>query len=177
MSAPLLSSVHNVEENTEHVPTNDRGTFWRRHFSSIKSFYDFFDINRISFSTSFETISHRWSSNLVYYSENYLMITLFLGVFAISSRVVLIFVFLWVTLGMYIISKLEEPIRLICCSISPPTICSMHGIFSLLLLIITGATKTIMWVTGAAGLFIFCHASIMEPRADEDEDYIDDVVV
>ncbi|CAO3660843.1 unnamed protein product [Rhizopus stolonifer] len=77
MSAPLLSSVDDVEENTEHVPTNDRGT----------------------------TISHCWSFNLVYYSENYLMIILFLSVFAISSHPVLIFVFLWVTLGMYIISN------------------------------------------------------------------------
>ncbi|KAG1076256.1 hypothetical protein G6F42_025536 [Rhizopus arrhizus] len=88
MSTPLLSSntAQTLGAAASNMASEARFSFLQRfreqRLANIRPLGDFFDKNRISFTTNFHTISQRWNYNLQYFSANYLVIILLLGVYA-----------------------------------------------------------------------------------------------
>ncbi|KAI9357082.1 PRA1 family protein-domain-containing protein [Pilaira anomala] len=174
MSTPLLSSntAQTLGAAAASMTNDARFSFLQRfreqRLSNLRPLGDFFDKNRISFTSSFHTISQRWNYNLQYFSANYLLIILALGIYAIITSWWLVFTILFVFGGFYMISRLDGPLTVGGTALSPSTLYTSYAAISLFLLIFSGATGVIFWIIGAAALVILGHAAILEPGIEGD---------
>ncbi|GAA5807171.1 hypothetical protein MFLAVUS_000525 [Mucor flavus] len=174
MSTPLLSSntAQTLGAAAASMTSDARFSFLQRfreqRLSNLRPLGDFFDKNRISFTSSFHTISQRWNYNLQYFSANYLLIILALGIYAIITSWWLVFTILFVFGGFYMISRLDGPLTIAGTALSPSTLYTSYAAVSLFLLIFSGATGAIFWIIGAAALVILGHAAILEPGLEGD---------
>ncbi|KAI9487351.1 MAG: PRA1 family protein-domain-containing protein [Benjaminiella poitrasii] len=169
MSTPLLPSdtAQTLGAAATNIANEARFSFLRKfreqRLSNIRPFGDFFDKNRISFTTSFHTISQRWNYNLQYFSANYLLIILALSIYAIITSWWLLFTIAFVFGGFYLISRLDGPLTIGGTALSPSTLYASYAGISLILLLFSGATGAIFWIIGAAAIIILGHAAILEP--------------
>ncbi|KAI8070594.1 PRA1 family protein-domain-containing protein [Gilbertella persicaria] len=174
MSTPLLSS--NTAEalgNAASSMANDAGRsfiqrFREQRLANLRPLSDFFDKNRISFTTNFSTITKRWNYNLQYFSANYLLIVLALSIYAIITSWWLVFTIAFVFGGFYFISRLNGPLEIAGNSIPTSTLYASYGIGSIVLLLFSGATGVIFWIIGAAAMIILGHAAVLEEGLEGD---------
>ncbi|KAI7898116.1 PRA1 family protein-domain-containing protein [Cokeromyces recurvatus] len=169
MSVPLLASdtAQALGSAAANITNDARFSFLQRfreqRLANIRPLGDFFDKNRISFTTNFHTISQRWNYNLQYFSANYLLIVLALSIYAILTSWWLLFTIAFVFGGFYLISRLDGPLVIGGTALSSSTLYTSYAVISLILLLFSGATGTIFWIIGAAAIIILAHAAILEP--------------
>ncbi|CAO3691305.1 unnamed protein product [Rhizopus stolonifer] len=169
MSTPLLSSdtVNTLGAAAATMSSDERFSFLQKfreeRLSNLRPLGNFFDKNRISFTSSFHTISQRWNYNLQYFSANYFVIVLVLGIYAVVTSWWLIFTIAFLCGGFYMISQMQGPLTIGGSVLSPSTLYAAYCGISLILLLFSGATGVIFWIIGAAALVILGHAAILEP--------------
>ncbi|KAI8367599.1 PRA1 family protein-domain-containing protein [Radiomyces spectabilis] len=174
MSEPLLSSTaaQHLGTAANAIGNDPRLSFLKRfreeRLSNLRGLGDFFDKNRISFTTSFSTISQRWNYNLQYFSANYLLIVLGLSIYAILTSWWLLFSIAFIVGGFYLISRLDGPLTIGGNSISPSTLYASYAGASLILLLFSGATGVVFWIIGAGAIIILGHAAILEPSLESE---------
>ncbi|KAG2202330.1 hypothetical protein INT46_010334 [Mucor plumbeus] len=174
MSTPLLSSntAQTLGAAATSMASDARFSFLQKfreqRLANIRPLGDFFDKNRISFTTNFHTISQRWNYNLQYFSANYLVIILLLGIYAIITSWWLVFTIAFLFGGFFLISRLDGPLTIGGAALSPSTLYASYAGISLLLLLFSGATGAIFWIIGAAAIIILGHAAILEPGLEGD---------
>ncbi|KAI8993695.1 PRA1 family protein-domain-containing protein [Pilobolus umbonatus] len=174
MTTPLLSSntAQTLGAAAASLTNDARFSFIRKfreeRLTNLRPLGDFFDKNRLSFTTNFHAITQRWNYNLQYFSANYLLIVLALSIYAVITNWWLVFTVLFIFGGFYIISRLDGPITIAGNVLSPSTLYSSYGVISFVLLLFSGATGVIFWIIGAAALIILGHAAILEPGIEGD---------
>ncbi|KAI9269120.1 PRA1 family protein-domain-containing protein [Phascolomyces articulosus] len=137
--------------------------FRQEKLSNLRPLSDFFDKNRISFTTSFGEISKRWNYNLQYFGANYLLIVLGLAIYAVITNWWLLFTIAFIFGGFYVISRLNGPLTIGGSTISPSSLYAGYAGASLILLLFSGATGAIFWIIGAAAIVVLGHAALLEP--------------
>ncbi|KAL0090329.1 PRA1 family protein-domain-containing protein [Phycomyces blakesleeanus] len=136
--------------------------------ANLRPLGDFFDKNRISFTSSFQTISQRWNYNLQYFSANYFVIILGLAIYAIITNWLLLFTIGFIFGGFYLISRMNGPVTIAGNTISASSLYAFYAGASFLLLLFSGATGAIFWIIGAAAMIVLGHAAILEPGIEGD---------
>ncbi|KAI9273561.1 PRA1 family protein-domain-containing protein [Sporodiniella umbellata] len=174
MSAPLLShdTINTIGSAAANLGSDERLSFLQKfrteRLSNLRPLSDFFDRNRFSFTTSFHTISQRWNYNLQYFSANYFLIILVLGIYAVITSWWLIFTILFLCGGFYMISRLQGPLTIGGTALSPSTLYGLYCGISLILVLFSGATGVLFWIIGSAALVILGHAAFLEPGIEDD---------
>ncbi|CEG64577.1 hypothetical protein G6F70_001644 [Rhizopus microsporus] len=169
MSTPLLSNetAQTIGAAATSIANDARFSFLQKfreeRLSNLRPLGDFFDKNRMSFTTSFHTISQRWNYNLQYFSANYLLIVLALSIYAIITSWWLLFTIGFIAGGFYVISRLDGPVTIGNTVLSPSSLYGIYAGASIILLLFSGATGAIFWIIGAAAILILGHAAIIEP--------------
>ncbi|KAI8982375.1 PRA1 family protein-domain-containing protein [Mycotypha africana] len=169
MATPLLSSntAQTLGAAASNIANEARFSFLQKfregRLANIRPLGDFFDRHRFSFTTNFHTISQRWNYNLQYFSANYFLIILALGIYAIITSWWLIFTIVFLFGGFYLISRLNGPLTIFGSTLSPSSLYACYAGISLLLLLFSGATGAIFWIIGAAAIIILGHAALLEP--------------
>ncbi|ORX44410.1 hypothetical protein DM01DRAFT_1312417 [Hesseltinella vesiculosa] len=148
--------------------SDSRFSFLRKlkedRFSNLRPLSDFFDKNRICFSSSLPTITKRWNYNLSYFSANYIIILLLLSVYAIITNWWLLFTVAFLVGGFYLISRIDGPSADFAGKSIP--VSTLYGCYiggSFILLLFSGATGAVFWVLGAGAMLILGHAAVIEP--------------
>ncbi|CAO3648545.1 unnamed protein product [Cunninghamella blakesleeana] len=134
--------------------------------SNLRSLGNFFDKNRIQFTSSFPTITRRWNHNLSYFSGNYLLIIIALSIYAIITNWWLLFTVAFLVGGFYLITRYEGPFEILGTTVNTSSLYTCYVAGSLLLLLFSGATGAVFWVIGAGALLILTHAAIIEPSIE-----------
>ncbi|KAI7872489.1 PRA1 family protein-domain-containing protein [Spinellus fusiger] len=136
--------------------------------ANLRPLGDFFDKDRISFNTSFQTISQRWNYNLQYFSANYFLIILVLGIYAVITNWLLLFTIVFIFGGFFLISRANGSLTIAGNTFSTSSLYTGYAVVSFLLLLFSGATGAIFWIIGAAALIILGHAALLEPSIEGD---------
>ncbi|KAI8099246.1 PRA1 family protein-domain-containing protein [Halteromyces radiatus] len=178
MSKPLLSTqtAQQLGESISAIGNADndeRFSFLRKfredRLSNVRPVTDFFDKNRINFTSSFPTITKRWNYNLNYFSANYMLIMVALSIYAIITNWWLLFTVAFIIGGFYLISRISGPgLEIGGNTIPSSTLYATYAGGSFLLLLFSGATGAVFWVLGAGALLILGHAAIIEPGIEGD---------
>ncbi|KAI9319167.1 PRA1 family protein-domain-containing protein [Dichotomocladium elegans] len=130
---------------------------------NLRPLTEFFDKDRIRFTTSFGEISRRWNYNLQYFAVNYLLIVIGLSIYAVITNWWLLFTIVFIFGGFYLISRLDGPLTLGNTSFSPSSLYGAYCGASLILLLFSGATGAVFWIIGAAAIVVLGHAALLEP--------------
>ncbi|KAI8330244.1 PRA1 family protein-domain-containing protein [Chlamydoabsidia padenii] len=178
MSTPLLSSQTAQQLGTSinaigGEDFQERFSFFRKlredRFSNLRPINDFFDKNRIKFTSSFPEITKRWNFNLTYFSANYLLIMLALSIYAVITNWWLLFTVAFIIGGFYLVSRANGPgVTIAGMTIPSSTLYTTYAGGSIALLLFSGATGAVFWVLGAGALVILGHAAIIEPSIEGD---------
>ncbi|KAI9313253.1 PRA1 family protein-domain-containing protein [Dichotomocladium elegans] len=168
-SEPLLSNI--AAQQIGNALASEAGSrlgflkkLRQEKLSNLRPLSDFFDKNRISFTTSFSEITKRWNYNLQYFGANYLLIVLGLSIYAVVTNWWLLFTIAFIFGGFYFISRRGEgPLTIGGTAVSSSTLYGAYCGGSLILLLFSGATGTIFWIIGAAALVVLGHAALLEP--------------
>ncbi|ORZ04253.1 PRA1 family protein-domain-containing protein [Absidia repens] len=178
MSKPLLASqtAQQIGESISAIGNADndeRFSFFRKlkedRFANVRPISDFFDKNRIHFTSSFPEISKRWNYNLKYFSANYMLIMLALSIYAVITNWWLLFTVAFIIGGFYLVSRTTGPgLTVGGMTVPSSTLYATYAGGSFVLLLFSGATGAVFWVLGAGALVILGHAAIIEPSIEGD---------
>ncbi|KAG0172040.1 hypothetical protein DFQ30_011329 [Apophysomyces sp. BC1015] len=174
MTEPLLSrnTAQQLGSAANAISNDPRFSFFHKlreeRLSNLRSLGDFFDKDRIKFTTSFHTISQRWNYNLQYFSANYLLIILGLAIYCVITNWFLLFSVMFIVGGFYLISRLDGPLTIGGTALSPSSLYASYAAASIILLLFSGATGVIFWIIGAAALIVLGHAALLEPGLEGD---------
>ncbi|KAI2024531.1 Prenylated Rab acceptor 1, partial [Ophidiomyces ophidiicola] len=76
-------------------------------FANLRPISEFFDVKRLSKPANFGEMQSRLNYNLSYFSSNYIVIFIMLGIYSLLSNLLLLFVIILIIGGTYGIGKLE----------------------------------------------------------------------
>lgn len=132
-------------------------------FSNIRPPQEFFDIKRLSKPSNFGELQSRVSYNVKYYQTNYAIIVSMLSIYSLLTNLLLLFVIVFVVIGMFGINKLQGsdlelgPLRL--------TVSQLYTgllIVALPLGFLASPISTVLWLIGASSVSVLSHASFLE---------------
>ncbi|KAG0170350.1 hypothetical protein DFQ28_010775 [Apophysomyces sp. BC1034] len=152
MTEPLLSrnTAQQLGSAANAISNDPRFSFFHKlreeRLSNLRSLGDFFDKDRIKFTTSFHTISQRWN----------------------ITNWFLLFSVMFIVGGFYLISRLDGPLTIGGTALSPSSLYASYAAASIILLLFSGATGVIFWIIGAAALIVLGHAALLEPGLEGD---------
>lgn len=132
-------------------------------FSNIKSLNDFFDFKRLSKPQGWGDAQSRINFNIGYFSTNYAIVFALLSVYSLLTNLLLLFVIIFVVLGVAGISFLGgQDLDLRFTTISSSSLYTALFIVAVPLGIFASPLSTILWLIGASGVTILGHASLMD---------------
>jgi hypothetical protein len=132
-------------------------------FANLRPISEFLDLKRLSKPANFGEVQSRVNYNLSYFSSNYAVVFVMLGIYSLLTNPMLLFVILLVTGGLYGIGKLEG--RDLDIGVFRATSSQLYTgllVVAVPLGIWASPFATGLWLIGATGLTVFGHASLME---------------
>ncbi|KAJ6500134.1 prenylated rab acceptor PRA1 [Mycena vitilis] len=142
-------------------------SFREARLSALRSPVEFFDIQRISRPADMNTATSRISYNTRYFSGNYGIIVLLLGIYALLSNLWLFFALVFLVGGFTLINKFApEPTE--DSRITQKNMYITLFCIGIPLLIFSGPFGTLFWLVGASGLVIIGHAIMIEPGVESE---------
>ncbi|KAJ7680567.1 prenylated rab acceptor PRA1 [Mycena polygramma] len=144
-------------------------SFREARLSAFRSPVEFFDIQRISRPADMNTATSRISYNTRYFSGNYGIIVLILGIYALLSNQWLFFTLIFLVGGFALINKFaSEPRQLGDWEINQKNLYITLFCIGIPLLIFSGPFGTLFWLVGASGIIILGHAIMIEPGVESE---------
>ncbi len=137
-------------------------------FSNLRPISEFFDFKRLSKPNDFSEMQSRVNYNLGHFSSNYSIVFVLLSVYSLITNTTLLFDVIFVTVGMWVIGKLNGqdleigPNRFT----TSQLYMGLYGI-AIVLAFFANILFTLMWLIGASGLVIIGHAAFMDKPIDE----------
>lgn len=132
-------------------------------FANLKPVSEFFDLKRISKPSSIGDLQSRINYNLGYFSSNYTVVALMLIVYSLLTNLTLLFDIIFVGAGLYGIKKLNgRDLELGFARASTSQLYTGLVVVGVPLFFWAGPMGTALWLVGATGVTIFCHASFMD---------------
>ncbi|MCJ1253109.1 hypothetical protein MMC24_000916 [Lignoscripta atroalba] len=158
-----LTSRLNLNGFTESVRSQSIGT----RFANLKPISEFLDFKRLSKPSGFGEVQSRVNYNLAYFSSNYAVVALMLGIYSLLTNLTLLFDIVFVAAGLFGIKKLNG--RDLELGFTRATTSQLYtGIFVIAvpLFIWASPIATALWLVGATGVSILGHASFMDKPID-----------
>ncbi|KAK9460403.1 prenylated rab acceptor PRA1 [Lipomyces oligophaga] len=135
----------------------------RTKVGTIRPVSDFFDFKRVSKPANMGVVQQRVTFNLTYYSANYLIVFGMLSVYSLLSNLLLLFVLIFVTFGLYGINYLKgQDLNLGFTKLTTSQLYVGLLVVAVPLGFIASPFSTILWLLGASCVTIIGHASLMD---------------
>jgi len=132
-------------------------------FSNLRSLSEFFDFKRISKPANFAEAQSRMNYNLSYFSSNYAVIFVILGIYSLLSNRMLLFVTILVVGGMWGIGRLNgQDLDVGFFRASPSQLYTGLLIVAVPLTLLARPITAIFWLIGASAVTILGHATFMD---------------
>ncbi|KAF1824351.1 prenylated rab acceptor 1 [Dissoconium aciculare CBS 342.82] len=134
-----------------------------QRFAGLKPVTEFFDVKRISKPKDFGEIQSRVNYNLSYFSSNYAAVIAMLGIWGLLTNLTLLFVLVFVVVGVFAIGKLEG--RDLDVGFARATTTQLWTglvVIAVPVFFWSGPFGYVLWLTGASAVTILGHASLME---------------
>jgi hypothetical protein len=136
-------------------------------FANLKPIAEFFDFKRLSKPANFSEVQSRVNYNLSYFSSNYFVVSLMLGVYSLITNFWLLFDIIFVGAGMFAIKKLNgRDLELGFARLTTSQLYTGILIIGVPVFFFASPLATVLWLVGANGVAILGHASFMDKPID-----------
>ena len=160
----VLTSRLNISERFANMRNASLGT----RFSNMRPLTEFFDLKRVNKPANFAEMQSRVNYNLGHYSSNYAVIFVMLCLYALFSNAWLFFDIVFVTLGMYLIGKLDgHDFEFGQHRFTTMQLYTGMYVIAIPIAFFSGVFGTMMWLIGASGVVIIGHAALLDKPIDE----------
>ncbi|CRG87942.1 Prenylated Rab acceptor 1 [Talaromyces islandicus] len=132
-----------------------RSTSMSSRFASLKPVSEFLDIKRLSKPADFGEVQSRVNYNLSYFSSNYALVFVMLSIYSLLTNPVLLFVIIFVTVGLYGIGRLEG--RDLDIGVARATTSQLYTgmlVIAVPLGLYASPITTVLWLIGATGVTV-----------------------
>ncbi|KAK9474407.1 putative prenylated rab [Dipodascopsis tothii] len=161
MSGPIRFQNVQVANFVERFKTDS--SLLQARVGTIRPLNEFFDLKRVSKPRNMGEVQRRVTYNLAYFSANYVLIFAMLLVYALVTNLLLLFVLVFVTGGLYGISLLRgNDLDLGFTRLTTSQLYVGLLVIGVPLGIIASPFSTILWLLGAACVTIVGHASLLD---------------
>ncbi|KAJ9198802.1 hypothetical protein DTO166G4_6203 [Paecilomyces variotii] len=132
-------------------------------FANLKPISEFLDLKRLSKPANFGEVQSRVNYNLSYFSSNYAAVFLMLSIYSLLTNLMLLFVIILVTGGLYGIGKLGgRDLDLGFARFTTSQLYTGLLVVAVPMGILGSPFTTVLWLIGATGVTVFGHASLMD---------------
>ena len=161
ISIPLdaLASRFNLNGLSENMRSSSVTT----RFANLKPISEFFDFKRLSKPANFGDFQTRVNYNLGYFSSNYFVMGLMLGVYSLLTNLYLLFDIAFIGAGMWIIRRLKgQDLDLGFARLTTSQLYTGMFIIGVPLTFFASPLGTALWLVGAIGVSTLGHAAFMD---------------
>jgi PRA1 family protein 1 len=135
--------------------------------SSLKPISEFLDLKRVSKPANFIEVQSRINYNLGYFSSNYAVVAVMLGIYSLLTNLTLLFDIVFVCGGLWGMKKLDgRDLELGFARVTCSQLYSGLLVVAVPLFIWASPMSTALWLVGATGVSILGHASFMDKPID-----------
>ncbi|KAL8366965.1 hypothetical protein RB595_009148 [Gaeumannomyces hyphopodioides] len=160
----MLTSRLNLSERFSGL--NKAGVMSR--FSNLRPVSEFCDFKRLSKPENFHEVQSRVNYNLSYFSSNYSVMFVMLCIYTLLTNWFLLFDIIFVTVGLFIIGKLDgRDLEIGTFRASPSQCYTGLLVIAIPIGLLSSPFSTIAWLIGASGVTILGHAAMMDKPIDE----------
>ena len=143
------------------------GTIGNR-FSNLRPLSEFFDFKRLSKPADFGEVQSRVNYNLGHFSSNYAVVVVMLCIYALLTNPPLLFTIIFVTVGMWVIGKLDgRDLEIGQHRFTTSQLYTGLYVIAIPVGLYSSPWRTVLWLIGASGVLIIGHASMMDKPIDE----------
>jgi hypothetical protein len=136
-------------------------------FANLKPISEFFDFKRLSKPANFGEVQSRVNYNLSYFSSNYVVVALMLGIYSLITNLPLLFDIIFVGAGMFVIKKLNgRDLELGFARLTTSQMYTGLLVIGVPVFIYASPIGTLLWLIGAIGVSSLGHASFMDKPID-----------
>jgi len=137
-------------------------------FSNLRPISEFLDVKRVNKPENFAEMQSRVNYNLGHFSSNYAVVFSMLCIYGLLTNFWLLFDIIFVTLGMYLIGKLDgNDFEFGQQRFSTMQLYTGMYVIAIPIALISGVLGTMMWLIGASGVVILGHAALLDKPIDE----------
>ena len=132
-------------------------------FAQLKPVSEFLDVKRMSKPANFGEVQSRVNYNLSYFSSNYALVFVMLGIYGLITNTSLLFAIVLVTGGLYGIGRLAgRDLDLGFARFTTSQLYTALMVITIPLTFFVDAFGTVLWLMGATGATVFGHAALMD---------------
>jgi hypothetical protein len=144
-----------------------RSQSFGNRFANLKPISEFFDLKRLSKPANFGEVQSRLNYNLSYFSSNYVVVALMLGVYSLLNNMALLFDIIFVSAGMFVIKKLNgRDLELGFTRLTTSQLYTGLLVIGVPVFLWASPFTTVLWLVGAVGVTVLGHASFMDKPID-----------
>ena len=165
ISIPIdaITSRLNLNQFSDSVRSQSFGT----RFANLKPVSEFCDLKRLSKPANFGEVQARVNYNLGYFSSNYFVVALMLGVYSLLTNPPLLFDIIFVSAGMFVIRRLDgRDLELGFARLTTSQLYTGILIIGVPVFLWASPLATLLWLIGANGVAILGHATFMDKPID-----------
>ncbi|KAK0660514.1 putative prenylated rab acceptor [Cercophora samala] len=160
----ILTSRFSMGERFSSLRANTIGN----RFANLKPLSEFLDVKRVNKPQNFVEMQSRVNYNLGHFSSNYAVVFLMLCVYGLLTSPWLLFDIIFVTVGMFIIGKLDgQDLEFGTQRFSTVQLYTGLWVVAIPIALISGVFSLMMWLIGASGVVILGHAALLDKPIDE----------
>ena len=158
-----LTNRLNLGQFSESVRSQSLGT----RFANLKPISEFCDLKRLSKPASFSEVQARVNYNIGYFSSNYAVVALMLGVYSLLTNPPLLFDIIFVSIGLFVIRRLEgRDLELGFTRLTTSQLYTGILVIGVPVFLWASPFTTLLWLIGANGVAILGHAAFMDKPID-----------
>ena len=132
-------------------------------FAHLRPVSEFLDVKRMSKPANFGEVQSRVNYNLSYFSSNYALVFVMLGIYGLITNTSLLFAIVLVTCGLYGIGRLAgRDLDLGFARFTTSQLYTSLMVVTIPLTFFVDAFGTMLWLIGATGATVFGHAAVMD---------------
>ena len=132
-------------------------------FAHLRPVSEFLDIKRMSKPANFGEVQSRVNYNLSYFSSNYALVFVMLGIYGLITNTSLLFAIVLVTCGLFGIGRLAgRDLDLGFARFTTSQLYTALMVITIPLTFFVDAFGTVLWLMGATGATVFGHAALMD---------------
>ncbi|KAK1749317.1 COPII vesicles protein Yip3 [Echria macrotheca] len=137
-------------------------------FSNLRPLSEFFDFKRLSKPADFAEMQSRVNYNLGHFSSNYAVIFVMLCIYALLTNTALLFTIVFVTVGMWVIGKLDgRDLEIGQHRFTTSQLYTGLYVIAIPIGLWSAPWRTVLWLIGASGVVIIGHAALLDKPIDE----------
>ncbi|KAJ3308537.1 hypothetical protein HDV04_001160 [Boothiomyces sp. JEL0838] len=162
MITPEVSSQLNKLSTTITDIQPEAISSLKSRLSSIRPFSDFFAKDRFSLPSDFNTFKTRASFNIIYFQNNYLLISVIVVAYFLITNLWLLVSGIFFFGGFKLVASKPDGITILEQKYSQAQLWTVYFVLSFLLFWLSGITSTLIYVFAVCGLFCLGHAGCLD---------------